>query len=328
MKKISIFLTLLVFLGCQPEERGNPYLLSGEGRVPVKGGEVWYGIMGEGDQAPYLYLHGGPGGTGRGGLLYTAVLEDRPVIVMDQLGGGLSTVHTDTSLLKVENFVEQVKAVKDAIGLNEFYLTGHSWGTALALEYYTTYPDGVKGIAFNSPYFSTSTWIADTDTLISTLPDSTQQAIKMAEESYSFDTESYKAAMEVFSKHFLRRTDRSKINFSYKLINPAYDTMEITGSDFIYNYMWGPSEFSPTGTLLNYENIEALKKVKVPVLFSTGEYDEARPTTVRKYQKLVKNSQFVEVPNAGHGTLGDNQEVVIGAIRDFANQVDKQQSIK
>ena len=53
---------------------------------------------------------------------------------MDQLGSGLSTFHEDTSLLKVENFVDQVKALTDKLNLNEFYLTGHSWGTALALE--------------------------------------------------------------------------------------------------------------------------------------------------------------------------------------------------
>ncbi len=322
MKKLTLLLVVLSLLSCQPKEQGNPYLTSGEGFASVEGGKVWYGIMGEGDKAPYLYLHGGPGGTGRGGLLYTAVLEDRPVITMDQLGGGLSTNHQDTSLLKVENFVEQVKAVRDALGLKEFYLTGHSWGTALALEYYSAYPEGVKGIAFNSPYFSTSTWIEDTDALISTLPDSTQRAIKIAEETYAFETDSYLAAMEVFSKNFLRRSDQPFAKPSYQLINPAYDTMEVKGSSFIYNYMWGPSEFSPTGTLLKYENIDALKDVKVPVLFTTGEYDEARPSTVKKFQQLVANSQFVEVPNAGHGTLIDNREVIISALRDFANRVD------
>ena len=208
--------------------------------------------------------------------------------------------------------------------MNVALLGAGSWGTALALEYYTAYPDGVKGIVFNSPYFSTSNWIADTDTLIATLADSVQLAIRIAEESNAYETESYKMAMEVFLKNFILRTDRSKIpKVTYKSIDPSYDTMEIKGNGFIYNYMWGPSEFSPTGTLLSYENLDALNQIKIPVLFTTGEYDEARPATVKKYQKRVANSQYIEIPNAGHATMADNKEAVIKAHQEFANQVDQ-----
>lgn len=300
---------------------------SGDGFVEVEGGRVWYGVMGEGNATPYLKLHGGPGGISRGGTYLMGMADERPVILMDQLGGGLSTYHEDTTLLTVGHFVEQVKALKEALNLNEFYLTGSSWGTALALEYYSTYPEGVKGIVFNSPYFSTSTWISDTDTLIATLPDSIQQAILIAEQTNSFGTESYSKAMDVFFENFIIRTPISELNApSYKIFNPSYDTMEIKGNSFIYNYMWGPSEFSPTGTLLNYENIDALKRISVPVLFTTGEFDEARPSTVRKFVKLVPGSELIVIPNAGHGTFADNTEVVVEAHRNFANQVDQERT--
>lgn len=32
-----------------------------EGRIAVPGGQVWYGIAGEGEGVPLLALHGGPG---------------------------------------------------------------------------------------------------------------------------------------------------------------------------------------------------------------------------------------------------------------------------
>lgn len=323
MKHILLLLCILC-LSCQPAEQTNPYLTTGEQLVDVEGGKVWIGIIGEGTNTPYLFLHGGPGGTSRSRLRMIDLTNDRPIILMDQLGGGLSTYHEDTTLMAVENFVEQVRAVKEALNLNEFYISGGSWGTALALEYYTAYPEGVKGIVFNSPYFSTSTWIADTDTLIATLPDSIQQIIQIAEETGQFDTEAYKAAEEVFFKNFLVRTDRSTlVPPSYSVINQAYDLMDVKGNSYIYNYMWGPSEFSPTGTLLGYENIDALSQVKVPVLFTTGEYDEARPETVKKYVEMVAKSEYVEIPGAGHGTITDNKEAVIKAHRDFANRVDK-----
>ena len=33
-----------------------------EGFVDVKGGKIWYKIVGEGDGIPLLVMHGGPGG--------------------------------------------------------------------------------------------------------------------------------------------------------------------------------------------------------------------------------------------------------------------------
>ena len=149
MMRLIYFFILILTLSCGSSNDINPNLKSGFGYVDVEGGEIWYGILGEGDHPPYLYLHGGPGGKSIGGTYLSAISDNRPIILMDQLGGGLSTYHEDTTLLKVEKFVDQVKALTDELNLNEFYLTGHSWGTALALEYYLKHPEGVKGIVFN-----------------------------------------------------------------------------------------------------------------------------------------------------------------------------------
>ena len=51
----------------------------------------------------------------------------------------------------------------------------------------------------------------------------------------------------------------------------------------IYNYMQGPSEFTITGTLKKYDATPFLKNVKVPVLFTVGEFDEADPPTVKRH---------------------------------------------
>ena len=62
-------------------------------------------------------LHGGPGGTSKSFYQFASLGEDRPVIIFDQLGSGRSGYHTDTALLKVENFVEQVEALKTSLGI-------------------------------------------------------------------------------------------------------------------------------------------------------------------------------------------------------------------
>ena len=88
--------------------------------------------------------------------------------------------------------------------------------------------------------------------------------------------------------------------------------------------MWGPSEFSPTGTLINYEINDSLRKIIVPVLFTTGEFDEARPSTVKRFVSLVSGAEYIEIPNSGHASNIDNPKILIKAHRDFAEKIDKE----
>jgi len=306
---LLLLIIITILFGC----KSNPNLQTEEGYIDVRGGKIWYRILGEGNEAPILILHGGPGGTSKSFYLFASLSEERPVILFDQLGSGRSYHHKDTSLLKVEKFVEQVEEVKTALGLNEFYLYGHSWGTALALEYYLKYPKGIKGILFNSPYFSTQIWEADADTLISTLPDSIQQAIRIGKMKNDFSSLSFKRATYVFNKNFGTR----KTSLSSEL-----DSVPIPRNRFVYNYMWGPTEFTSNGTLKNYSCVEYLKNITIPTLFITGEFDEARPETVRRFQNLVPNSEFALIEDAGHGTMHDNLSQNISAIRNFLNELE------
>lgn len=304
-----LLLLTVVIYACRKE----PTTKHEEGYVIVEGGKIWYRILGEGKGTPVLLMHGGPGGTHRSFYQFEPIAQDRQLILFDQLGSGKSGVHQDTALLKVEKFVDQVQALRTALKLDEVYLHGHSWGTALALESYLAYPEGVKGIIFNSPYFSTKIWEADADTLITFLPDSIQQAIETGEREENFASKPYQNADRFYMKNYGIRKKRPS--------NP-WDTVHAERNSFIYNYMWGPTEFTATGTLKNYDRFESLKEIKVPVLFITGEFDEARPVTVKRFQDQVKNSEFVVIKGAGHGTMHDNREQNTQVIREFLNRMD------
>lgn len=308
-KKILSLLVLIHFSFV-----AHAQLKEGEGKVGVQGSKIWYRVIGKGKGIPILMLHGGPGGTSRSFYQFESIGKDRPIVLFDQLGSGRSDYHTDTSLLKVPLFVEQVKALVSSLQLQSFYLHGHSWGTALALEYYLKYPKGVKAIIFNSPYFSTKLWKKDADILIKTLPDSIQYAIAVGEKTGDFNSAAYINANTVYAKNFGVRNSR---------LTSDLDTIMAAGNGFIYNYMWGPTEFTATGTLIHYNRIKSLPKIQVPTLFITGEYDEARPQTVRYFSRLVKKSQFGIIEGAGHGTMHDNKEKNIQLIKDFIASVEQ-----
>ncbi|WP_051568367.1 proline iminopeptidase-family hydrolase [Crocinitomix catalasitica] len=319
MQQIKILITFtcffLVLIGGSTALAGtNPTLKASEGYVEVNGGKMWYRILGEGNEAPLLMMHGGPGGTSRSFYLFEKLTKDQPIILFDQFGSGRSDHHQDTNLLKVHEFVAQVKALTSHLNLNEFYLYGHSWGTALALEYYVAHPQGVKGIIFNSPYFSTAIWEADADTLIMALPDTIQKAIAMGEKTGDFSSPAYQNANRIYLANYGLRK---------KGLSSDLDTVVARGNYFIYNYMWGPTEFTANGTLKTYDNIAALKKISVPTLFITGEYDEARPETLLYFQQLVPNSQVAVIKGAGHATMHDNLPSNTKVMRKFLKKANK-----
>lgn len=308
---IAGLLAISVFFSCHPAQR----LTDGEGYIPFENGKLWYRVIGEGQETPLMMLHGGPGGTTRSFYLLSPLSEDIPVILFDQLGSGRSGYHEDTTLLKVELFVEQVEAVRKELGLKSFYLLGHSWGSALALEYYLAYPEAVKGLIFSSPYVSTPVWERDADTLIMMLPDSVRSWIAEAERTGEFDAEDYQKANTIFMKNFWRRGET---------LSSPLDTAKAPFNAFIYNYMWGPTEFTARGTLKKYDRFEDLRKVEVPTLFMTGEYDEARPATVKRMQALVPGAEFEVIDGAGHSSMHDNLPQSIQVIRDFILEHEKQ----
>ena len=122
-----------------------------EGYVQVPGGRVWYRIEGSGTAMPLLVLHGGPGATHHYLKPLGALADERPVIFYDQLGSGRSDRPTDTTLWRVERFVEELAQVREALGLREIHLLGHSWGTMLAVDYLLTKPEGVRSVILASP---------------------------------------------------------------------------------------------------------------------------------------------------------------------------------
>ena len=68
----------------------------------------------------------------------------------------------------------------------------------------------------------------------------------------------------------------------------------------IYLYMWGPSEFTATGTLRSADLTGELHKIKIPVLFTCGEFDEATPESVKYFQSKIPGSKLHIMKGCSH----------------------------
>lgn len=301
---------LILLISCD-SKRG---IKTGEGFLNVKGGKIWYNVTGRLDKTPVLILHGGPGSTSYYLNPLKELSKERPVITFDQLGCGRSGRISDTTLMTIDNYVDQVSQLLGALHIKNFYLYGHSWGTMLATDYYLKHGDGIQGLILSSPCLSSKMWVSDADTLISTLPDSIQQVLRNNINGVTQDSMKLAAAIGVYFDNFYARK---------KPVSAEMDSAKAQVGFNVYEYMWGTSEFFATGTLKNYDRTGDLNKIKIPTLYITGEFDSARPNTVRYYQRLTPNSILQITSNAGHLTMQDNAAGDIKAISDFLHEQDK-----
>jgi len=313
--KIFIYLIALsatvIICGCG---NSSHKLTPSEGYITVEGGKVWYRIVGNGPGTPLLVLHGGPGVPSYYLKPLAALGDERPVIFYDQLGAGHSDHINDTSLWTIGHFLGELQQVRDSLGLTKVHLYGHSWGSMLATDYLLSHPTGVVSCILAGPSLSIPRWAHDADSLLKTLPDSVQTVIHKSEAAKTTDSPEYQAAVAQFYALYLAR----KLPWSAD-IDSSFAQMNAG----LYTYMDGPSEFTLTGTLRDYDRSDRLPEISIPTLLIGGQYDEAVPSTVKYYQTLIPRSEQVIVPNAGHLTMQDDSAAYIGAIRDFLRRADK-----
>jgi len=293
-------------VSCQREQ-----LTPREGFTNVPGGRVWYRIVGDGLGIPLVVLHGGPGAPSYYLTSLARLGAERPVIFYDQLGAGRSDQPSDTTLWRIERFMAELDSLRSHLGLREIHLLGHSWGSMLATDYLLARTSGVRSVILASPALSTARWEQDTDTLIATLPDSIQQAIRAHEAAGTFSAPAYQAAVMAFYAQYLTRRG-----------GPDVDSTFAHFGTELYGYMWGPSEFTATGTLRSYDRTSRLGELHLPVLYTTGEFDEARPPTVIYYQSLTPGAQFALIPGSAHLTSIDAPEAFADTVSRFLRSVE------
>lgn len=285
-----------------------------EGYIDVTGGKVWYQIFNKNaGGTPVIILHGGPGSSCYSLQVLKALEEDRPVILYDQLGCGRSDRPTDTSLWRIDRFVEELAQVRKALSLEEVHILGHSWGTTLAAAYSLTKPSGVKSVIFSSPCLSAPLWEQDQKRNLEKLPIEIQEIIKRCEENGTTDSEEFEEAILEFNKQFVNRLDPFpewlKQGSQYR--NPE-----------VYNIMWGPSEFTVLGNLKEFDCTSQLKEITCPTLFTCGRFDEATPESTQYYSSLTPNSKFHVFENSAHMPYVEEPEEYLHVIGEFLKSMD------
>ena len=286
-----------------------------EGYVLVPGGNVWYRVVGANrKKIPLLLLHGGPGASHDYLEPLEPLSDERPVIFYDQLGSGNSDRPDDRSLWTIKRFVEELEHVREALQLHEVHILGQSWGTMLGVDYVLAKaPQGVTSLILSGPCLSAARWSTDQKAYLSEFPEAIRRVIQDSEASGDFSSSGYQEAMKQYYKRHVCRLDPwpECLTRTFEKLGHA-----------VYEYMWGPSEFTVTGLLKDYDRTARLKEISIPTLFTCGRYDEATPDTTTYYHTMLPGSEIAVLEGASHEHHIERPQQYMQIVRSFLHRAE------
>ena len=288
-----------------------------EGTVLFRGYRTWYQVLGDpsasGRRLPLLVLHGGPG-LPHDYLEDLAVLAEtgRQVVFYDQLGCGKSDHPDDLGLWIMDTFVEEIGTVRDALGLDRFHLLGHSWGGWLALEYALGQPSGLASMVLASTCASVPAFAAETRRLKESLPAEVQRTLDEHEVAGTTDDEAYGEAAMAYYTRWICRLDPWPDHVMRSANNISED---------VYATMQGP-EWNVTGNLKDWDVTERLGELALPVLVTSGRYDEMSEAVVSPLVAGIRGAEWVVFENSAHFAPVEEPDRYRGVLTTFLDRVE------
>jgi proline iminopeptidase len=316
----SLFMLFAAFfLSCQRshKEPSNVYQIK-QGFVDANGVMIYYTEFGKGK--PLMIVHGGPGASHDYFLPYLLPLaRDYRLIFIDERGSGKSERLDDVKKYTVENMVEDVEAVRSALGIGKMALLGHSYGGVLAQAYALKYQKNLSHLILCSTFPSTSqmneVFVKMKEKMTPELRDRINKMEKEGLYGHGLPyernryTNDYKIAAwgEGYFPYLYQRNP-----------DPDYDPAGEAFSWALYREMWGShGEFVIDGNLNSVEYVDKLPTIKVPTLINCGDNDECAPSLSEEMHDKIAGSELVIFPQSGHMTFVDQPDLFIKAIKDF-----------
>ncbi len=197
----------------------------------------------------------------------------------------------------METFAAQLQSVREGLGLERIHLFGSSWGGMLALEYALTQPAGLASLVLNSTPTSAPRWAEEARRLHDCLPAGLGEK---------------EAEKEFWRRHICRLDAEPEV----------LARSRSKRNDQVYETMWGPNEFTVTGTLRGWDVIDRLGEIQVPTLITSGRHDECTPALVEPLHRGVAGSEWVIFEESAHMSYLEEPERYLAVAGEFLARVE------
>ncbi len=291
-----------------------------EGFVDANGVLIYYMIVGRG--TPLMIVHGGPGASHDYLLPYLLPLaRSNRLVFIDERGSGRSEKLQDSTQYTVENMVEDVEAVRQALGLGKIALMGHSFGGVLAQAYALKYQQNLARLILAGTFSSTTEMNKVLAREKQSMPPEELQKLQALEKAGLFGKGKAWEQRRYPDEYARLAWGDGYFPYLYGARpDPNYDPMSgnTTTSWDLYREMWGlDGEFVIDGNLKSVEYAAKLPSIKVPTLIICGDHDEVDPSLSRAMHEKIAGSKLVVMPNSGHLAFVDQPKLYIQTVNGF-----------
>ncbi|RMI32370.1 alpha/beta fold hydrolase [Nocardia stercoris] len=273
--------------------------------------------------APVVFLHGGPGTAGDGLPAASVALAAAgfDVYSYDQFGAGRSSRATNVDEYTVTRQVDDLEAIRIALGADRIVPVGQSWGGILAARYLAKHPDRVARVVFTSPG---AMWTP-------AYPDGTDGNLRDAETpdmrarlertGARLTIASVLQAINPRAAHSFFGDAEADTTFREQLaiLAPLAQAPDHRGSPVLPANTPGYWVNQMTGADLARvdDPRPALRNVQVPALIMRGRYDYKTWQVTDEYRRVLPRSRLIIVPDAGHAIAADQPELYERALLAF-----------
>lgn len=283
-------------------------------RIRVGDAELW--VEEEGSGVPLVLINGGPGGTHHGfHPWFGRASEFARVIYYDQRGCGLSDYEPGPDGYSVEQAVEDLEGLRQALGLDRFVLMGFSYGGFLAQYYTTRYPENVAGLVLvgASPGISADLGRSRQQEFLSDAERAKMQEVRSRLRELAPDrgwSGAETLALLVYNNH---------VNGDWKRQHFYKPSPERMAQVALYEWVQdGPFNNVMSQSANRVDMTGAFDTSPIPTLILEGEWDltwgpEKREALAANHP----NGRMVTFPGSGHSIFNEEPDAFFETLRDF-----------
>ena len=280
--------------------------------------KIWTVSFGQGE--PLFLIAGGPGNAHSYLRSFDSLSTTNSLIYFDGFGRGKSDTAKNVTEYSLERDIEDLEALRKAMGYSSISILGHSYGGVVAQGYAIKYPNNVKHLILVNSFHSYPMWQENCDNsnheIKTNYPEVWKELMIVREKGV---VSSDKIHIDIYARvpyGFLYSYNPENFKKRSKKPYPNYMNMNL-----YYQMVGRDGDFIVANDIGNFDFRKQLKKLKMPILIITGRYDRvAVPWMMVKYKEYCPQAEFVMFEYSGHQPQVEEPEATITLIREFLSK--------
>jgi proline iminopeptidase len=239
-----------------------------------------------GSGPPVVVLHGGPGSDHRHLAGLGTLLKDRSLFFYDQRGCGRSTRSAASQPLNWGDHIEDLEAIREALGQDRMVVVGYSFGGLLLQLYAARHPDRIRGmVLIGSPEPEARRIEQIQKTVNARIGEGTREWLGSLQKL---------GLLQVASDWITSEITRRVWRDAY--IHPKH-TSKV---DFGSIHVCSAANRETLASLGSIAETQSLSRVAAPVLLLYGDYDPIPIESGRRLAAVFPEAELVALDETGH----------------------------